>query len=109
VGFFTGLVTLPLAPVRGAAWVTQQVADEADRQLYDEDQIRREMLQLEIDYDEGKIGDEERAREEDALFERLEVARERAREEQHEAEVLDEPPIEGEVVEEEGPDIEERW
>jgi hypothetical protein len=109
MGFFSGLVTLPLAPVRGAAWVTQQVADEADRQLYDEDQIRREMLQLEIDYDEGKIGDEERASMEDALFERLEVAREREREERLEAELVDEPPLEGEVVEETPPDIEERW
>jgi len=109
MGFFSGLVTLPIAPVRGAAWVTQQVADEADRQLYDEDQIRREMLQLEIDYDEGKIGDEERAHMEDALFERVEVAREREREERLEAELFDEPPLEGEVVEEGPHDIEERW
>ena len=93
MGFFSGLVTLPLAPVRGAAWVTQQVADEADRQLYDE----------------GKIGDEERAHMEDALFERLEVAREREREERLEAELVDEPPLEGEVVEEGPHDIEERW
>jgi Gas vesicle protein G len=119
MGLFSGLVTLPLAPVRGAAWVTKQVADEADRQLYDEDQIRREMLQLEIDYDEGKIGDEERAREEDALFERLEVARERRREDRLEAEALEEGALEGEVIEEETlmpeeheeehPDSEERW
>jgi len=89
MGLFSGLVTLPLAPVRGAAWVTQQVADEADRQLYDEDQIRREMLQLEMDYDEGKISEEERTHMEDALFERLEIARERARDLQ--AEELEEP------------------
>jgi hypothetical protein len=119
MGLFSGLATLPLAPVRGAAWVAQQVADEADRQLYDEDQIRREMLQLEVDYDEGKISEEERAYMEDALFERLDIARERAREERLEAEVLeeepfegellDEPPIEAEVVEEDAPEIEERW
>ena len=109
MGFFSGLATLPLAPVRGAAWVTKQVADEADRQLYDEDQIRREMLQLEIDYDEGKISDEEREREEDALFERLEVAHERRREERLEAEGFEEEPIDAEVIEEDAPDVEERW
>ena len=119
MGFFSGLATLPLAPVRGAAWVSKQVADEADRQLYDEDQIRREMLQLEIDYDEGKISDEEREREEDALFERLEVAQERRREERLEAEGLEGEALEGEVIEEETlvpeeheerhPDSEERW
>lgn len=90
MGFFTGLVTLPLAPVRGAAWVAEQVADEADRQLYDEEQIRREMLQLELDYDDGKIGEEERAEMEDALLDRLAVARERAREERLLASELEE-------------------
>jgi hypothetical protein len=99
MGLFSGLATLPLAPVRGAAWVSKQVADEADRQLYDEDQIRREMLQLEIDYDEGQIGEEERAEMEDALLERLEVARERAREERLEAEELEAVGVEAEELE----------
>jgi coenzyme F420-reducing hydrogenase delta subunit len=92
MGFFTGLATLPLAPVRGAAWIAEQVADEADRKLYDEEQIRREMMQLELDYDDGTIGDEERAEMEDALLERLAVARERMREERLLAAELDEVP-----------------
>ena len=90
MGFFTGLVTLPLAPVRGAAWVAEQVADEADRQLYDEEQIRREMLQLELDSDDGEIGEEERAEMEDALLDRLAIARERAHEERLLASELEE-------------------
>ena len=106
MGLFSGLATLPLAPVRGAAWVSKQVADEADRQLYDEEQIRREMIQLEIDYDEGKIGDEERADMEDALLERLEIARERAREERL---AQEEALAEEELLEEPPPDTEERW
>ena len=92
MGFFTGLLTLPLAPVRGAAWVAEQVADEADRRLYDEDQIRREMIQLELDHDDGLIGDEERAAMEDDLLDRLAVARERRREEELAAAELDEVP-----------------
>lgn len=96
MGFFTGLVTLPLAPVRGAAWVAEQVADEADRQLYDEEQIRREMMQLELDYDDGEIGDEERADMEDALLDRLAIAREREREEKLLAAERDEVPDEEE-------------
>jgi Gas vesicle protein G len=98
VGFLSGLVTLPLAPVRGAAWVAEQVADEADRQLYDEEQIRREMMQLELDHDDGKIGEEERADMEDALLDRLAIAREREREERL---LADE---QGEI-----PDEEEGW
>jgi hypothetical protein len=77
MGLFTALLTLPLAPVRGVVWVAEQVADEADRQLYDEDRILAELLQLEIDADEGKLSDEERQRLEDDLFERLAVAHER--------------------------------
>jgi hypothetical protein len=83
MGLFTGLLTLPLAPVRGVAWVAEQVADEAERQLYDEDRIRSQLLQLELEAEEGLLGDEERARREDELLQRLAVAQERRRQEMH--------------------------
>ncbi len=89
MGLFTTLITLPLAPVRGAAWVAQQVAEEADRQMFDETRIRGQLLQLELDHDEGRIGDEERAALEDELLERLAVARQRAREERQDAVAVD--------------------
>ncbi len=78
MGLITGLLTLPLAPVRGAAWIAELVAEEADRRLYDEDQIRRELLQLEIDYEEGSVGEEERRNMEEALLKRLAVSQARA-------------------------------
>jgi hypothetical protein len=59
-------------------WVTEQVADEIDRQLYDEGNIRREMLALELDYEDGKIDEQEREAQEEALFERLAVSQARA-------------------------------
>lgn len=77
MGLFTGLATLPLAPVRGVAWVAEQLVEEADRQLYDENNIRRELLQLELDFDDGKISEEERQHREDDLFERLAVSQAR--------------------------------
>jgi hypothetical protein len=79
MGLFTGLLTLPLAPVRGVVWVAEQVAEEADRQLYDEDRIRGELVQLEIEAEEGRLDEEERQRMEDDLFERLAVAQARKR------------------------------
>lgn len=82
MGLFKELLLLPLAPVRGTAWVAEQIADEADRRLYDEDNIKREMVQLEIDEQDGLIGPEERERKEHELLERLAVARARAAEEQ---------------------------
>jgi hypothetical protein len=78
MGLFTALVTLPLAPVRGVAWIAEQVAEEADRQLFDEGQIRRELLQLELDFDDGLIDEAERADLEEELLQRLAISQERA-------------------------------
>jgi hypothetical protein len=78
MGLFTGLLTLPLAPVRGVVWVAEQVADEAERQLYDEGSIRREMLQLELDYDDGIIDEETRRAQEEELLDRLAVSQARS-------------------------------
>ena len=77
MGLFTGLLTLPLAPVRGVAWVAEQVLDEAERQLYDEGNIRRELLQLELDYEDGKLDEAERREREDELLERLAIGQAR--------------------------------
>jgi hypothetical protein len=81
MGLFKELALLPLAPVRGTAWVAEQLADEAERQLYDENQIKRELLQLELDEEEGLIGEAERRNREGELLERLQISRERAAEE----------------------------
>jgi len=82
MGLFKEIVLLPLAPVRGTAWVAEQIAEEADRQLYDEDNIKRELVQLEIDAEDGKVSPVEREAKEDELLERLAVARQLELEEQ---------------------------
>jgi hypothetical protein len=79
VGLFKELALLPLAPVRGTTWVAGQLAEEADRQLYDQDRIKRELVQLELDEEEGRIGEQERRNKESELLERLQIARARAR------------------------------
>jgi hypothetical protein len=84
VGLFKELILLPLAPARGTVWIAEQLADEVDRQLYDEESIRRELVQLEIDEHDGRISAEERAMGENELMERLAVARQRQAEEQTE-------------------------
>ena len=55
MGLISGVLTLPLAPVRGLAWVAGQLQDEAESQLYDAERIRAEMLQLELDGEEGRV------------------------------------------------------
>ena len=71
MGLFTGLVTLPIAPVRGVVWIAEQVMQEIERELYDQDSIRRELLALEMDFEDGLIDQDERRVREEALLERL--------------------------------------
>jgi hypothetical protein len=73
VGLFTGLLTLPLAPVRGVVWVAEQVLEEAEREFYDEGNIRRELAELELDFEEGRIDDRQRSERERELLERLAI------------------------------------
>jgi hypothetical protein len=81
MGLFTGLITLPLAPVRGVVWIAEQVMEEMERELQDEESLRRELVQLELDFEDGLIDEEERQVREDALMERLAASQADAAEE----------------------------
>jgi Gas vesicle protein G len=76
VGLFTGLLTLPLAPVRGVVWVAEQVLEEAERQYYDEGNIRRELAEVQLDFEDGRIDDRQRAERERELLGRLAIGQE---------------------------------
>ena len=76
MGLITGLLTLPLAPVRGVAWIGEQIAEEADRERSDETRARKELARLELDLELGRIGEAEFEEREEELLERLERARE---------------------------------
>jgi hypothetical protein len=58
MGLIGGLLTLPLAPVRGVAWVFDQVMDEAEAQLYDPARIRTELADAEAALERGEIDEE---------------------------------------------------
>lgn len=75
MGLISGLLTLPLAPVRGVAWVAEKVAEEAERELYDEQRIMRELAELESARDEGVISEETFNQGVDELLQRLELGR----------------------------------
>jgi hypothetical protein len=75
MGLITGLLTLPLAPVRGVAWVAEQVADQAEQELYDEGKIMRELAAVELAHETGEIDDDQLNAHVDALLERLEEGR----------------------------------
>jgi len=77
VGLITGLLTLPLAPVRATAWIAERVLEQAENEYYSEDAIRAQLIEIDEARARGAIDTEEAARLEDMLLERLLASRER--------------------------------
>lgn len=71
MGLFTGLLTLPLAPVRGVVAVAGVIRDEADRQLYDPATIRHQLEDIDRARADGSLSEAEAATMEDELVARL--------------------------------------
>ena len=74
MGLFTGLLLLPLAPVRMTAWVAERIAEEAEREL-GEQPIRRELAELDALHAAGDVDDDEYAERQEALLQALLAAR----------------------------------
>jgi gas vesicle protein GvpG len=71
MGLITGLLTLPLAPVRGTVWLAQRIEEQAEKELYDDSTIRASLIELEEARRSGEFDEQELAAAEDALIERL--------------------------------------
>ncbi|MEU8675530.1 gas vesicle protein GvpG [Streptomyces sp. NPDC048560] len=74
MGLITGLLTLPLAPVRGVVWVAEKVHEAAERELHDPGVIRAQLAALNRELEDGHIELEEFEREEERLLDRLHAA-----------------------------------
>jgi gas vesicle protein GvpG len=71
MGLVKQLVLLPLAPVRGVLWLTERIADAAELEMDDPDELRRRMAEAQLAYELGEIDERELEAQEDALLERL--------------------------------------
>jgi hypothetical protein len=71
VGFFTELLMLPLAPVRGVVWVAEKIEEQVDHQMNDPAVIRAQIDDLDAAHERGEISDEERDEQQDVLLARL--------------------------------------
>lgn len=71
MGLFLGLLTLPLAPVRGVVWVADQILREAERQWYDPAAVHAGLMEVERRREAGELTEDEAARMEEELVERL--------------------------------------
>jgi hypothetical protein len=69
MGILTGLLTLPLAPVRGVGWVAELLAQEAERELAAINSPQRALAELEAARAAGDLSEEEFAEREAELIE----------------------------------------
>lgn len=77
MGLITGLLMLPLAPVRGVAWIGEVLAEEADRELAEAQSPERALADLEAARATGEITDDEFSEREAELIDAMIVARAR--------------------------------
>jgi hypothetical protein len=75
MGLFTGLLTLPLAPVRGVVWVADALAQEAERQQAAAASPERALAELEAAHAAGEVSDERFAELQAALIDEAIAAR----------------------------------
>jgi len=78
MSLLTDLLTFPVTgPIKGLMWIAEKVAEQAENELYSEDKVRGQLMELELRYDLGEISEQEYEEAEAALLERLKVIRER--------------------------------
>ena len=71
------VLTAPaLGPLRGVLWLARMIDDQARAELYDEDKIRGDLVELELQLDLGEIELADFEAQEEVLLQRLKAARE---------------------------------
>ena len=76
MGLFTGLLLLPLAPLRGTIWIAEKLAEYAEQELSDETSARRLLAEAELAFEAGELSESEYEAIEDEVLERLQRVRE---------------------------------
>ena len=71
MGLITGLLGLPLAPLRGVVWLAEQIRDHAEEQYYDPVRIRAHLERVDEARRAGEISEGEAADLENELLQRL--------------------------------------
>jgi chorismate mutase len=77
VGLITGLLGLPVAPLRGTIWVAEQVLQQAEEEFYDPARIKAQLEDVDRARAAGELSEDEATALEDELVERLLVSRSR--------------------------------
>lgn len=71
MGLITGILGLPLAPVRGTIAIGEQILRQAEEVYYDPATIKRQLESVEQQRQDGVLSEAEAAAWEDELLQRL--------------------------------------
>jgi hypothetical protein len=71
MGLISGLLTLPLAPVRGTVWIAERILEQAEAEFDDEPAIVAQLMEIDAAREAGEIDEAQAAAAEDILLERL--------------------------------------
>ena len=82
MGLISGILGLPLAPLRGVVAAAEQIRRQAEDDFYDPVAIRHQIEEVQRLLDDGVLSEDEAIMWEDELVERLMVARDRPGREQ---------------------------
>ena len=74
MGLLSGLLLLPLAPLRATIWIAERLAAYAEGELDDEAAVRRLLVDAEAALEAGELTEDEFDRIEDELLNRLDDA-----------------------------------
>ncbi len=70
------ILTAPVSlPIKGVLWIFQTLIEQAERELYDETKIRKDLAVLEAEYEQGIYDEDAFEQLEANLLELLSVAR----------------------------------
>lgn len=71
------LVAAPvLGPIQLVQWLAQKLIEAAESELYDEDRLKGELLELQVRCDMGEVTEDEYLRQEEVLLTRMNAIRE---------------------------------
>ncbi len=77
MGILFDLLSFPVTgPLKGLLWIAGKVKDQAEGEIYNEDNIRGQLIELELHLDLGEITEDEYMAAEEELLARLRVIRE---------------------------------
>jgi gas vesicle protein GvpG len=60
MGLLTGLLSLPMKPVRGVMWTAEQLKRHAEREYYDPAMIQHQLAEIDEAHAAGELTDQQR-------------------------------------------------